>query len=178
MIASFHYRSAPMRIRHRLVRLERTARGLGPIAESPERPLTDDEEADLTGEHLWLTPDWELHSRMLARNPRTADKAPAYAAWHLAAKAARAAGHTTYHVDLRPEAMAVWLTMKPDVLEHQRTHGRWICTAPPGEAAPTLEEFRLLPVEERVRILRSREMWPGYWSKIGPVTASRRRRQS
>jgi hypothetical protein len=167
-----------MRINHRLVRLERTARRLRPIEESPERPRTDDEEADLTGEHLWLTPDLDLHSRLLARNPLTADKAPAYRAWHLAAMAARAAGHTGYHVGLRAEAMAVWLTMKPDVLEHQRTHGRWICIAPEGEAAPTLEEFRLLPVEERVRILRSRDRWPGYWSKFGPVTTSRRCRQS
>jgi hypothetical protein len=82
LIPSFLHRSAPMTIRHRLVRLEKTARIFEPIVEASERPLTDEEEADLTGEHLWLTPDWELHSRLLAQNPLTVDKAPAYRAWH------------------------------------------------------------------------------------------------
>ena len=37
---------------------------------------------------------------------------------------ARAAGHDDYHVGMRAQAMAVWIAMKPDMLEFQRTRGR------------------------------------------------------
>ena len=157
-----------MRIRQRLIRLERITRNrtVPPTGVSSERPLSEDEEADRTGVFLWLTADWERHAQQLARDPLTADKAAAYRAWDLAAKAARAAGHTAYHVGLRTEAMAVWNTMKPDILEHERTHGRWISIEPaPGNQAPSPEEFDALPLAERIHILRSPNLFPGFWSK-------------
>ena len=100
-----------MRIRHRLIRLERItrSRAFPPTEVSCDRPLSEDEEADRTGEFLWLTACWERHAQQLARDPQTADKAAAYRAWDLAAKAARAGGRPAYHVGLRTEAMAVWL---------------------------------------------------------------------
>jgi hypothetical protein len=115
-----------MTLRNRLRRREWTAdnRGFQTAVESPARELPDGEEAGVTGENLWLTPDWERRSRCLARNPLMADKAVAYRNWDLASKASRTAGHSVYHAGLRPQAMAVWLTKKPEILEHRRTHGR------------------------------------------------------
>jgi hypothetical protein len=46
------------------------------------------------------------------------------------------------------------------------------------DQAPTPEEFDLLPIEERIRLLRSQATWPGSWSKIGPESTSWRRRES
>jgi PAS domain S-box-containing protein len=52
-----------------------------------------------------------------------------------------------------------------------------IARVPPGDEAPTPEEFDLLPIEERIRVLRSHTAWPGYWSKVGPESTSRWRTQ-
>jgi hypothetical protein len=168
-----------MRIHSRLIRLERVARErAAPRPDHLVAPLTDEEEADRTGEFLWLTADWDGHSRLLARDPRTADKAAVFRAWDLAAKAARAAGHTGYHAGLRPVAMAIWLTLKPDILERERAHGRWISHEPaPGDEAPTPAEFDQLPLEERIPVLRSQTTWPGYWSRFVPESTSRLRRR-
>jgi hypothetical protein len=125
-----------------------------------------------------LALDWERHSCLLAKNPPTADKDPADRARDLASKAARAAGHTAYRVGLRPQAMAVWLTMKPDILEYERSRGRRITPNPPPGVAPTSEEFDELPIAEKIQILRSPNLLPGCWSKLGPTTTSRRHRTS
>ena len=164
-----------MRIHSRLIRLERVARErTAPGPDHLVAPLTDDEEADRTGGFLWLTTDWDGHNRLLARNPRTADNATAFRAWDLAAKEARAAGHTAYYAGLRTQAMAIWLAMKPGLLEHVRTYGVWVPIGDPVRADKlTLEEFERLPLAERVAVLR--EHRPGYSSKLGREACPERR---
>jgi hypothetical protein len=123
-----------------------------------------------------LTPDWDGHCQVLTRNPSTAQKAVAFRRWDLTSKAAWTAGQTAYYAGLRAQAMAVWLAMKPDILGRERTLGRWFSAGPaPGDEAPTPAEFDGLPLEERIRVLRSQATWPGYSSKIGPESTSRRR---
>jgi hypothetical protein len=166
-----------MTIRSRLIRLERAAGPRAAPATDAFKPQSDEEAADRTGAFLWLTPDWSGLIQKLAKNPLTADKAAMFRAWDISAKAARAAGHTGYHAGLRPQAMAVWLAMKPDIQDLERTHERWISLKPaPGDEAPTPGEFDNLPLEERIRVLRSQATRPGYWPKIGPESTSRRRR--
>jgi hypothetical protein len=149
-----------MSIRSRLTRLERALPNHGPQRGDIAEPVTDEQQADRTGEFLWLTPDWERHIRWLARDPRKSGKAAAFRAWDLSVKAAWAAGHAAYHAGLRAQALAVWLTMKPDILDHERTHGRWLTVVPaPGNEAATPEEFDQLPLPERIRLLRSPCLW-------------------
>ncbi len=48
-----------------------------------------------------------------------------------------------------PQAMAVWLTMKPDIFDHERTQGQWVSVGPaPGDEAPISEAFNQLPLPE------------------------------
>jgi hypothetical protein len=113
-----------MRIRSRLVLLERTTRERVIRAPKPKPLPTDDQEADLMGILLWMTPDGVPHNRGLATDPQKADEVAAFRAWDLALRAARAEGHDDYHVGMRAQAMAVWIAMKPELLEFQRVYRR------------------------------------------------------
>jgi hypothetical protein len=164
-----------MRLRHRLVRLERTIRGTVPAPDAaPEEPRTDEEEADRVGEFLWAglaldkqyPPRWGTGRALSGTEPLRA--------WRDAAEAAWAAGHRQYHTGLRPVALGVWHEWKPSVLKHRQTLGEWISTGAPVRAETiTMEEFQALPLDERVAILRQHR--PGYWSKIGSRSAIRGR---
>jgi hypothetical protein len=158
-------------LRTRLGRLERVPGDPG-VHESivPAGPLSDDEEADRIGEFLWF--GIAIDKRHQRLRPGSPSRSPAQRAWDEAAEEAWAAGHREYHVSIRPYAMAVWLEWKSDILKHRQSHGVWI---PTGESvqADTLtpEEFDMLPVEERIAVLR--EHRPGYWSKHGPPSGAR-----
>jgi hypothetical protein len=162
-----------MRIRNRLIRLER----ISCLYEAPEAsmdldpPLSDEEEADRTGEFLWA--GFDLDKRYPPRWGLLQSPSAAQRAWHEVAEAAWAADIREYHVGLRPFALAVWLELKPFVLQHRQTHGTWISTGKRASADTlTPEEFDRLPLAERVAVLR--EHRPGYWSKHGPLSRSRR----
>jgi hypothetical protein len=133
-------------------RLEKLEAKLGRVAPTnmPERTLTDEEEADQMGAFLWFAVD----SGKGAPNS-------ILRAWHEAAESARQQGHTEYHVGLRPQAMAYWLHVKPEMLRHRRTHGVWVWDEPPLDM--TVEEFAQLPVAEKVAVLR--QPGRGHWSK-------------
>jgi hypothetical protein len=106
--------------------LERTVHDRVPApVDTDAEPITDNQEADRIGEFLWMTADWDGHSRLLARDPRTADKAALFRARVLVAKAARAAGHTACHAGLWTQAMAVWRTKNPDILQYERKRVKW-----------------------------------------------------
>jgi hypothetical protein len=160
-----------MRIRNRLARLERIFLDEAPVAEEySETPRSDEEEADRTGEFLWV--GFAIDKRYPSRWGRSPSNTAAQRAWDEAAEAAWVAGHREYHVGLRPFAMAVWLELKPEVLKHRQTHAVWIPTGDPVRAETlTMEEFERLPLEERVAVLR--EHRPGYWSKHGPPSGAR-----
>jgi hypothetical protein len=122
-----------MGLAQRLKRLEKIAERLKqPDVDVSEKVLSDDEEADNTGKFLWAGGTGGCHSRYPSSNTKTdLHTCDEYCEWGKAAEAARAAGHTEYHVGLRPIAMAIWLRWKPGVLEHRRTHGEWIYDEPP-----------------------------------------------
>jgi hypothetical protein len=126
-----------MRISSRLARLERAARARVVRTAASKAPMTVEQEADLMGVLLWMMPDCERHDRGLATDPHMHEKAAAFRAWDVVLEAARAAGHEDYHVGMRPEAMAVWIAMKPELLEFERTHSRWKSIDPAPGAEPS-----------------------------------------
>jgi hypothetical protein len=162
-----------MRNRTRLARLERATQELAPAPGVHEEPtLTDEEEADRTGQFLWA--GFEIDKRYAQRWGRSPSPSAPMRAWEAAAEAAWAAGHREYHTRLRGSAMAVWLELKPEVLKHRQTHGVWIPTGKPVRADTlTTEEFDQLPLEKRIAVLR--EHRPGSWSMHGPPPGSRMR---
>jgi hypothetical protein len=160
-----------MRIRSRLLRLERTVRDRAPDPVVPDEPiLTDEEEAERTGKFLWCG---FAIDRRFPRPWRPPPCNPLLGAWHKAAEAAWSAGHREYQTGMRDVSMAVWLDWKPDIVRHRRTHGVWVPTGEPVRAEIlTPDEFDHLPIEERIAVLR--EHRGGYWSKLGPASAARR----
>jgi hypothetical protein len=158
-----------MKLNTRLRRLERL-QGAASVrhhdAEEEESLLSDDEEADRMGASLWQKDMIDREYGMLRRNYPSSDYGEAKRAWDDAMDAALAAGCTEYHAGLRPLAMPIWLLSKPDILEHQRTHGTWVWDEPPrGASLLTLEEFRALPPENQVRQLRDTLSRKGHWTK-------------
>jgi hypothetical protein len=163
-----------VRLRSRLLLLERAVSDRAPPPPADEPVFTDEEEADRTGEFLWIGLAIGKRYPRPGGRVRSAGGTPALRVWNEAAEAARNAGHRKYHVGLRPFALAVWLGWKPDILAHRRRHGVWVPTGDPVRAEMlTPEEFERLPLAERIDVLR--EHRPGYWSKHGPPARSRSR---
>jgi hypothetical protein len=160
-------------LRGRLVRLERVFgdSGVSRSIVSAVR-LSDEEEADRSGEFLWA--GFAIDKQYRQPCGRSSSLSATRRAWDEAAEAAWAGGHRDYHVGLRPFAMAVCLESKPYLLKHRQTHDVWIHTGEPVRAdALTAEEFERLPLDERIAVLR--EHRPGYWSKHGPPSEGRTR---
>jgi hypothetical protein len=161
-----------MRLRSRLLRLERTVRDRAPVPVVPDEPtLSDEEKVDRTDKFLWS--GFDIDKRYpRPRGPMPPPYDPLLRAWHDASEAAWQAGHREYHAGLRPFAMAVWLDWKPGILSHRRTHSVWMPTGEPVRFETlTPEELDQLPVNERIAVLR--EHRTGYWSKLGPASAVR-----
>ena len=93
-------------LRSRLGRLERVLAYSG-VSESiaSSELLSDEEEADRTGEFLWV--GFAINKRHQRPRGHLPSPSAAQRAWDQEAEAAWAGGHREYYVGLRPFAMAV-----------------------------------------------------------------------
>jgi hypothetical protein len=163
-----------MKIAHRLRKLERVVSLLQPAPEAPVGEPTEDERADDVGRLLWL--QTLVSKEYGSRYPEAASRAPTFPtnermhAWREAAELAWQQGHREYQSGLRPFAMAVWLEWKPRILKAERAHrewvrvhGPWVWDVRPRLDSLSMEEFKLLPVDQKVEVLL--DWGEGHWAK-------------
>ena len=175
-----------MNLRGRIGSLERevAARGDDPDdAADDDLERTDEEEADRVGDHHFAGTAADL-DRHADQSPEWREQFlcphdPLLREWYAAVAEARDQGHAAYHVGMRPLAMRLWLDMKSSILEHRRTHGRWVWLDPPTRLETMLEmepdKYRTLPPQEMVNLYMEMNRRRGYWSKLGPESVAKRR---
>jgi hypothetical protein len=157
-----------MRLTQRLTKLEKTIGRLKqPQNEVPQKEPTEEEEADAVGELLWF-------NTVRSKNypPSSSSCYPTthiLYAWNEAADLAWQEGHREYHIELRPFAMAIWLEWKPRILKKRRAdrdwirvHGEWVWDDPPLIQNMSLDEFKLLPTDEKIQVLL--HFGKGHWA--------------
>jgi hypothetical protein len=133
------------------------------VADETEIERTDEEWADWMGDFLWWPKGADMDRRPGYFASDYGHSAGPLGAWQDAARLAWQQGHTDYHVGLRPYALAVWLKWKPSMLEHWRTHGRWIWDVLSRFDGLTKAAYAQLTLEENRQLL-----WKpseGHWSK-------------